>query len=585
MPSMVMLTLDHENELRGMPLFVPGYGGMLAVAAVSPKSLPDQMYADFFEIVLIQQENEDGRYGIVPQGTRFRHVYQYEEELDAVERQCSRLEMAFLPTDPSILFAWTWDAPILYRFKVDLNIGIICEVQRPLDFRPVLKCNFGLNMYFTNTFVNLVSTCPWDHYAFELETLQIVQRAPNCPFAPCDITFVGTSNRQLIQLDSNGTFGKIDHYPTCLHIFTKDKEDLAVLINDTSLSLVPCSLKGRFTICATALHDGYCYTGIFDDIWQLLGISKLLLVPWAQPPIQYPLANGTFVENPFQLKMPSEPPVTIDLSVDWSQWYQTEVPHQSRYLRQSIICIEGFNYILDSVGAHVGLILHPITRRIHRVLQLVSHDALEILLTLSESNLLTWHSPYLFARESLQLATPINHKPKSLGIIPDEDDVFASVHFVYSDHWFESSKLVILGMDALVLTLNSGYLTTSDLISTLQIMPSIRRACFAPNIPLAEPRRRWLRTRYLDFVEMTYMEKVFAPQWEAKAASILLFLASIDDEEAIELVAASAHFKLHGCRRDKHLASKYLKLLPPKERTLHGKGGETLTIPLSFYEN
>ncbi|OQR87689.1 hypothetical protein ACHHYP_08169 [Achlya hypogyna] len=578
MPRPATLELEDKSYgLRGLPVLVPGHGTALAVAFVSPKPLTQHSYADFFDIALIAAE-KNGRYRLVPGMTRVRHTYEYNAEVDEMERQGSRLEMAFSPTDPTALFAWTWDAPTLYRLRVNAA-GVDLVTQRALDFRPVLKANFGMNMYFAKngSSVNLVSTCPWDHYMIDPDSLRLLQRTPTCPYPDAHVAFVGYSQASLLQLDAAGTVGKLESYAPYLTLQTVAGDSLQVSMDKTQLAIVPFTTsQGRFALSVTVAHNQRRYHGIFRDIWSLVDLGASFLQPWAPPPVQYPRnADGDFDDTPHLHPLGVVPTVTYALSLDVTSppWVDVTPPFSAVYLRMSTLRIEGVSYILEAARPHIALIRDARTLAIHRVLQYATYEELDWLRTLSLADALDWSSPFLLPKTSLQLAAPVVHKAIVRGILPTDDMVFDAAEFCYADDILCASDLGRLGPHAFAMVLSKGYLAMTDLVTVLNVLPSLRREV------LTTIDRAWFRGRYLDFVELTYLyqEPDAVALCEEKAASVLLFLASVRDEEAFELLAASSYFKLRGERKDRVLAVDYLEMLPPRARTLHGKNGEEFT--------
>ncbi|EQC31019.1 hypothetical protein SDRG_11206 [Saprolegnia diclina VS20] len=589
MPSSPKLALaDDGYVLRCVPTLVPGHGTDLLVGFVSPIPLQGQVFANEVHIVLLEPtlDGDAGRYRR-RDAPHVVHIYTYDAELDDDDRAGSRLEMAFLPTDPTALIAWTWDAPTLYKLRVDARRGVFIESRRDLGFRPVRKANFGLGMYFTRDgrFVHLVSTCPWDDYQFDAHSLQLLQRTRSCPWPYASISYVGYSNQVLVAGDAIGALVALElNSRSFLGLQLPSGDHLHISLGATQLSLVPYYNNGRFALSATALHEKRRYHGVFRDIWHLLEISPLQLQPWVHPAVQWPTtADGDFNNDDDDAALaPVEatPTITYALAVDLpdAPWVEVTASSPStHYLRCSPLCIDGDMYQLDIVRPHTALIRHPLSNACVHVLQYNEYDDIEILHVLSRGRVLSWTSRFLLASAPLQLATPMVYKPIGNGILPTDDAVFQAAAFHYADDRLMHSAFGVLGSHTLGMVLSAGYLCLADLLVLLRELPSVRRECFRH----AEMRRRMLRTHYLDYVESTFLWPDDAAHFEAKAASLLLFLTTIDDEEAYELLAASAYFKLRGERRDRTLAQDYLEMLPPKTRTLHGKNGDVVVLDAS----
>ncbi|KDO34068.1 hypothetical protein SPRG_01342 [Saprolegnia parasitica CBS 223.65] len=590
MPSSPKLALaDDENYiLRGVPTLVPGHGTELLVAFVSPTPPRGQVFANEVHVALLERTPDGiaGRYRLRDDATHIVHSYTYDAELDDDDRAGSRLEMAFSPTDPTALFAWTWDAPTLYKLHVDPRRGVRLVCRRGLGFRPVRKANFGLGMYFTRDgrYLHLVSTCPWDDYQFDALSLSLLQRTRSCPWPYASISYVGYSNQVLVAADAVGALVALElNSRSFLGLQLPTGDHLHVSLGATQLSLVPCYIHGRFALSATALHEKRRYHGVFRDIWHLLEISPLQLQPWVPPTVQWPrTADGDFDDDDVALApVEATPTITYALALDLpdAPWVEVTASSPStHYLRCSPLCIDGEMYQLDIVRPHTALIRHPISNACMHVLQYNEVDDIEILHVLSRGKVLSWTSPFLLASGPLQLATPMVYKPIGNGILPTDDAVFQAAAFHYTDDdRLATSTFRVLGPHTLAMVLSAGYLCLADLLTMLRLLPSLRRDCFQH----AEMRRCMLRTHFLDCVESTFLWPDDAAHYEAKAASLLLFLTTIHDEEAYELLAASAYFKLRGERRDRTLARDYLEMLPPKTRTLHGKNGDVVVIHVS----
>jgi hypothetical protein len=547
------------------------------------------------------------KWDIIPNTNTFTHSIKCTEEFDNYQT-CQSL--AISPTSDDI-YMWTLDPPTLYHLRTDLTLVRTME----LPFKPVNK-DFGYQMYFSKDgkFLYVVSRCPWDHYEIHLPLWKITRRGKritttqDCIFMiPLNEIHLIDETGRIMPGDSDGTvfsfnkFGafEIQKYDGTSRKFQIDNvfsiyiPNIDITYHETMI--IPINQKGNrqfqlllMTIVRKARGRGrvpiYKY---FNNIWELLGIDceKFNDLPLANPRFvtQIPDKNGNFndsEEDSNFIMGYGQESNHINVSIDM-HGFSPLTPPAGLPLPTSFdsIEIEGETFILYQIDprGQEKIILNPVSLEIMRIIADKPWQ-LNRLFSSSKTSL-KWDN-FLFSAPILQNIISLEYPG-----LPENHDIDASIRNQHSSKSFWMSGFGKIGLDICDVIFCNYNLTIKDLIRLCIAVPYLRPIAFRSN-----SRRMQLRSKFVDLEWVKTRGTADKSRFHVLSNSLLLFLVSLKDEEALVLIAESCYFKTRKeYRKDQNRALSYLKAICPPSSTgryiLKGKDEQVVSIDIESLIN